>query len=927
MKFFRKSSPAESVQHTEQPVPEQAPQLITPSQDQTPEEAAKQWFSTQFGTDLPKEVLQLFRHLAQIEAKRQKVGEHILDANELRKIQEAIRLYQTKQTNITQTLNGLLAQKEWLHKFNELSHTLSKHKQAYYESNKQYNSHLKEIKELERFETFECVLGQFQQIKAKEKALQEIRQEIKSLAANLKQQLQKHKDKQTEEDAAIKKYQDMLEQWTAMQETVAEGYQLQTVLKLYQDELSSLEEEQLQTSQHVQDLHLAVKEQHEELKKCLKKQNDLQQQLQNQESQRLMLEKGDVIQAQLSFLYSLKGRKEKIQHSLEQTLKKQNEQNEQLNRLFSASQSLDAQINTLQSELHVHQKSIVGLNSYALQKRAMELKSNKEQLLNACHLWKQISEGYARVDEKTQEIARLNLHNESLKVQIAQLETEINGLRTQCEELKYAYTLSKSQDVMQLRQDLREGTSCSVCGATHHPYHSDTLLEQSKLIGEMKTDYEQASTELKHKEALLSDLKREQASREGRIETSYQALEIYKQLLHENVRHWESFASLDRSFKECSPSTNHEARKIMLQQLIEKIGLDAEKAQKELDTFNFHQSNINTLNERISLKELEKNDITVKLNEVNTGCQVIAYRVEQLQQSLSRNNNQYSKLFEEIDRSMSISNWYKVWNENPENLKIYIQQQMRKRFLLQEESVESQNECTCKQAQLTLLEHELMAAEQQQEKLIESIEALSERKGQTDRQFRKLFPNGDVQAYHKAGIEQKRAAEKEKEDLHKQCLILHDETLLSQGYQNCQTGYAQLLEEQIAGERSDLDIWMRKYNAQHSPVQFTELEQTFNDPVDWNELRQTVRNLRLKQMLSEARVEESRLALTAHQVNATSQGQDSENRTAALNAEIARLETEQKNIQVQIAGLQAKLQAHEIGLQKLAANQEDLMIK
>ena len=72
---------------------------------------------------MPEEVTRMFRQIAQAEAKRQKAGEQVLDPNELKRIQDSIRLYKTKLTNITQTLNGLQAQKEWLHKFKELNAT------------------------------------------------------------------------------------------------------------------------------------------------------------------------------------------------------------------------------------------------------------------------------------------------------------------------------------------------------------------------------------------------------------------------------------------------------------------------------------------------------------------------------------------------------------------------------------------------------------------------------------------------------------------------------------------------------------------------------------------------------------------------------------------------------------------------------------
>ena len=926
MKFFRKSAP-EKIEQPDSPVPTVSTDITsTIIPNLTPEETARQWFAEKFGTDMPEEVTRTFRQIAQAEAKRQKAGEQVLDPNELKRIQDSIRLYKTKLTNITQTLNGLQAQKEWLHKFKELNATLEKYRQAFFESNKNYSAHLKEIKELERFETFEAVQGNYQRIKAKENVLQFIRKGSAWHAEKLTEALSADKENQKKAETENKKYQEAWHNLQQIQKTLAEGYRLQAALRFHEADLKELSDYKERIEQALSTVQKQGKETAEELKKNKEQAAQQQQQLQNLESQQYMLERGEAIQTRLNFLQSRKKRKEQLQAVLERTLRKQHEQDEKLNKQFLSSQGIDAQINTLQSELQVHQKSIVGMNSYNLQQRAMDLKSKKEMLTNATRLWKQIAEGYNRVDEKSQEIMRMRHHNDALKAQIAKLEPETAGLQRQCEELKYAYTLSKSQDVMQLRKDLQEGVSCSVCGATHHPYHSDTLLEQSKLIGEIKIEFEQAATELKHKQSLLDELRREQAVEEGRIEMCHQALETYKQILQDHVTHWEDFVALDRSFKDCSASTNFEGRRIMLQQLMEKTGVDAEDAQKELDTFNYHQSNINALNEKIALKEQEKDEIAVRLNEVNTGCQVVAYRVEQLQQSLSRTNGQYSELFEEIDKMMAISNWYKVWMENPENLRIYIQQQMERWFSLKKDMAETKNETIRLQTLQETTDRYIQALCKQRDLINGKIERMSEYRNQIHEQLYKMFREGDVEDYNKTVFDTLCSLEEQKEEARHKADETHAQAARHQGYNQRMTDTAQELETQIAQERSELDIWIRKYNALHSPVQFSELEQTFNSTTDWNALRQEIRTLTLQNMLAEARADEARLALAAHQVNALSQGQDKEDRTAALNTEIARLESEQDNILVQIAGCQAKLEAHETGLRKLAAGQNSSII-
>ena len=111
-------------------------------------------------------------------------------------------------------------------------------------------------------------------------------------------------------------------------------------------------------------------------------------------------------------------------------------------------------------------------------------------LLSAQSLWNRISTGYSLIEEKARTLNALRLHIEHVQKNIHELDTEVSRLNRLSDEKRYTYMLSKSQSVIQLRSDLKEGVQCSVCGATHHPYHSDTMLEQSKLIGDFKTEYD-----------------------------------------------------------------------------------------------------------------------------------------------------------------------------------------------------------------------------------------------------------------------------------------------------------------------------------------------------------------------------------------------------------------------------------------------------
>lgn len=923
MNFFRKSSHKEAEPVIKEEV---APKPFQMRDDLSPEENAQRWFAEQFGTEMPETVRQMFRKIAQTEAKRESAGKGILNANELKRLEEAIRLQNTKLANVNQTLSGLQAQKEWLNKFKELKTQLEKHKQAYFEKNKKYNERLQDMKDLERFEKFEEVQDNYQRIKSKEEVLHLVRDESSKHAQSTAHLENIHKQTQEEASQSNKKYKEGQSHLRLAQDMLAEGFRLQATIHRYEIELNEWAQYKDRIDHDVE----SVKTEHynacEDLKRNAEQLSALQQQMQGLESQQKMLEKGEVILTKLNFLQSRLMRKKNIQTTLEQTQKKQYEQNEILNQLFLNSQDIDAQINTLQDELKIHQKNILGQSSYNLQQRAINLKSRKEMLINATHLWKQITDGYAQVEQQGQDIMSMKHHCDALKDRITTLETETEGLQTQCEELKYAYTLSKSQDVMYLRKDLQEGVSCSVCGATHHPYHSDTLLEQSKLIGEMKRDYDQAETELKNKIHTLAELNKEYASETGKIEAAFQALEVYKRILQENIAHWSNFTALDLSFQDCSSSSNFEGRRIMLQQLMEKTTLEAEQAKEELDLYTFHQNSINHINEKLSQKKQEKNELITHINEVNTACQVLAYRIEQLQQSIVRADSNIQQFYEDLDSMIVISGWFKEWAENPETLNIYLRQQtgrwaeLKKAFA--EKNAEENRLKTLSDALGQRLEH----LKRVQEIIGEKIEQTSELKANANQQLLKDFANGDVDRYNKEKLKQLDNLEALRDETSEKAQTAELNKVREEGYATCQSDILHTIEDRIAHERSDLDLWIKKYNALNSPVQFAELEHTFNLTTDWNELRQAVRTATVDNLVAETRAEEARLALAAHQVNALAQGNETIDRTAALNVEIAKMERERSNVLVELAKLQAILNEHELSKQQLAIEHEGFNI-
>ena len=112
----------------------------------------------------------------------------------------------------------------------------------------------------------------------------------------------------------------------------------------------------------------------------------------------------------------------------------------------------------------------------------------------------------------------------------------------------------------------------------------------------------------------------------------------------------------------------------MIRQLKENVSRDGELAQKELDTFTFHHTQIAALSEKLQQLEQRKSELSTRLEEVNTACQVVAGRVERVQTRIDKERKRYSRIYEQTDKDITITDWLREWRESHEGLKGRIQQ-------------------------------------------------------------------------------------------------------------------------------------------------------------------------------------------------------------------------------------------------------------
>ena len=846
------------------------------------------------------------------EVRRVSQKPNLMSEQQVQRTREALRLAETKLQNAEESLEHLKRQQDWLRRYNELKLALNQENARLYELKKQQSSMAEDIRALDRYQTFETIQSDFLRMKYLEQAAAENKRNRSVLDREQDEAMHKWEDQQKLQQQMTELREQAQNHLYQSMDQIAMGHRVTGALEILHDNLvhlddtiSALTQDQKKTSQEIEEKTLELdrlnekKEQHRLVRQGI-------------EIHEGMVTLGEAILVKLDQLHEIKNTIADLRSQQTDSLRRQNEENEQLGRIFSKFQEVEGKMQSLNDEIHVHRESIKGQNSFVLQERAMRLKSRHQMLLSAQSLWNRISTGYSLIEEKSRTLNALRLHIEHVQKNIHELDTEVSRLNRLSDEKRYTYMLSKSQSVIQLRSDLKEGVQCSVCGATHHPYHSDTMLEQSKLIGDFKTEYDLLEAEARGKRIQLEDLKSDLIATQARYETEEQGMVSVRRRQAEDVNEWRIYATLDKSFHDCSSSTNMEGRQLMLRQLIENTTRDAESAQSELDTFTYHQDAINELSEKLSMLEQRKTELGVRMNEVNTGCQVMAGYVERIQTQLANQNDVYSDFYDKLDKIITIPEWYREWNQNHEGLKMKIQQLMEKWDSLNHQISDEEQQLQKGRTELEGLQKEQSARQVFLNVAMQRKENCQSAISEQNKSYDKMLGKNDVKVYFDQLYQQLTKARADENREHKLTHDMMKEISLIRGHHDAYVELGETLSNECAQKRSVIDLWIRGFNTQHPPVQYSELERVFMEERDWSAVRGKVLHMQEDMAVCQAIVDNMRSRLIALQAEggrtAVREGDDVQ---SDLVAQRDMLETRRREAMMQVARLTVALEDDE----------------
>lgn len=772
---------------------------------------------------------------------------------------------------------------------------------------------------LNRYDSLLPVQSLYQQIVLRRNDIEEAKRQEDAAAQQIAAEEKLLQQTAAQLDTARERVNDAERQMAQRRPVISHGHALTGQITEIEAQLHKAEEQVARSARSLEEHSSRLAAKREQTARTLQELEQHQLHQQALSVHRLMFDKFDLVKDKLTVLTTETHRNEELHKRYVDLQKKQSDLSATSESLEKKQQADEARMAALKSELLIHRQTNQGHDSVELQQRFADNRNRLLGLERAQALWRRISLGYEAIEDKQAELKRHELEQEQTRKDLERAGTELKVSEETYNRLNVALTLSQSENIVQLRKQLKEGTACPVCGATHHPYHTETERELGELLTNLGKEFKEISDELAGRRERFAALQQQLAAGEARLRAERQNLDEQEERQRADVEEWQACADLDPSFKDCSASVNRDARRLMIGLLTDNTKRAVEEARTDLETFNYHQQHINRLNEAISALDTQMADDHTYLDSLRTQFQIASASAADTEQAMQLSDRSCDELYTDLDEMVTLSGWFSEWKNSPDNFRLRLSALYRDWQQTCRELEGCQRSEALLREEVKAAEHNEGEARRAAQQAAETRDAILETLANKRQELVRLFGDGTPEKEEErlqGEIDKARTAETQTRAAHEAAA---GKLKLLQGTQrNLAEGRA-TKQRELRDRTEEMDQWILRYNGAHSPVQFAELDAIFTDRRDWKALRDRIHGLKEAVALADSRLDAARQALLKLQGAPDRPSDEADETRERLTETAAKLKDEEAQLREQLGQINLRLRAHETCERKAAA--------